>query len=97
MVATLPWSVMAGGHAVTFGATGIHYARQGVGRMWTAVAGTTLGAVGLAGVHSLVGFAQPYPIRTVFVTLTWSMSDTRTVTFISQSPARGRVSALAPQ
>ncbi|MCD7440036.1 hypothetical protein K4B79_17610 [Streptomyces lincolnensis] len=57
MAATLPWSVMAGGLAVTFGATGIHYARQGIGRMWTAVTGTTLGAVGLAGVYTLVGFA----------------------------------------
>ncbi|ANS66343.1 hypothetical protein SLINC_4119 [Streptomyces lincolnensis] len=57
MFATLPWSLIAGGLAVTFGASGIHYARQGIGRMWTAVAGTTLGAVGLVGVYTLIGFA----------------------------------------
>ncbi|MFI9170435.1 hypothetical protein [Streptomyces lincolnensis] len=56
MFATLPWSLIAGGLAVTFGASGIHYARQGIGRMWTAVAGTTLGAVGLVGVYTLIGF-----------------------------------------
>jgi hypothetical protein len=57
MFATLPWSLIAGGLAITLGASGIHYARQGVGRMWTVVAGTTLGVVGLAGVYTFIGFA----------------------------------------
>ncbi|MCF3131226.1 hypothetical protein [Streptomyces olivochromogenes] len=51
----LPWSIITGGLAITFGAAGIHYARQGIGRMGTAVAGTTLGAIGLAGVLTLFG------------------------------------------
>jgi hypothetical protein len=50
----LPWSVIASGLALTFGVMGIHYARQGTGRMGTAVAGTTLGAIGLAGVITLI-------------------------------------------
>lgn len=51
----LPWSIIAGALALTFGVMGMHYARQGTGRMWTAVAGTTLGAIGLAGAITLVG------------------------------------------
>lgn len=47
--AALPFAVLASGLAVTFGAAGIHYAaRHRIGRLWTAVAGTALGAVGLA-------------------------------------------------
>ncbi|MFF5977801.1 hypothetical protein ACFY78_02985 [Streptomyces olindensis] len=45
----IPWTVIAGALAITFGAMGIHYARQGTGRMWTAAAGTTLGTVGFLG------------------------------------------------
>lgn len=54
MLAVLPWSFIAAPLALTFGLTGIHYARRGIGRMWTAVAGTTLGAVGLAGLLTLI-------------------------------------------
>ncbi|MFI1762545.1 hypothetical protein ACH41H_10935 [Streptomyces sp. NPDC020800] len=54
MLAVLPWSFIAGPLAVTFGIAGIHYARQGVGRMGTAVAGTVLGAVGVAGFLTLI-------------------------------------------
>jgi len=52
--ATLPWAFMAGALAVTFGTWGIHHARHGSGRLWTAVAGTTLGAVGCAGTITLL-------------------------------------------
>ncbi|CAL9300995.1 hypothetical protein ABZ568_03050 [Streptomyces olindensis] len=45
----IPWTVIAGALAITFGAMGVHHARQGTGRMWTAAAGTTLGTVGLLG------------------------------------------------
>ncbi|MFF7310494.1 hypothetical protein [Streptomyces sp. NPDC008137] len=45
----IPWTVLAGALAITFGAMGMHYARKGMGRLWTAAAGTTLGAVGLFG------------------------------------------------
>lgn len=55
MFATLPWSLIAGGLAVTFGAAGMHYARQGVGRMWPATLGILLGAVGLLGIAALLG------------------------------------------
>jgi hypothetical protein len=51
---TLPWAIIAGALAVTFGAWGTHYARRGTGRLWTAVAGTTLGAVGCAGTVALL-------------------------------------------
>ncbi|MGW2743015.1 hypothetical protein [Streptomyces sp. NPDC001450] len=54
MLAVLPWSFIAAPLAVTFGLAGIHYARRGIGRMWTAVAGTTLGAVGVAGILTLI-------------------------------------------
>ncbi|MFE1310908.1 hypothetical protein [Streptomyces sp. NPDC058755] len=42
-----PWTFLAGCFAVTFGAMGIHYARQGTGRLWTATAGAVLGGAGL--------------------------------------------------
>jgi hypothetical protein len=51
---TLPWAFIAGALAVTFGVWGIHYARQGTGRLWTAVAGTTLGAMGCSGTFTLL-------------------------------------------
>ncbi|MFF4036677.1 hypothetical protein [Streptomyces sp. NPDC001816] len=54
MLAVMPWSFMAAPLALTFGLAGIHYARKGIGRMWTAVAGTTLGATGLAAVLTLL-------------------------------------------
>ncbi|MFI7012735.1 hypothetical protein [Streptomyces sp. NPDC050164] len=54
----IPWTVIAGALAITFGVMGIHYARRGTGRMWTATAGTILGAAGFFGT----------------VTLLWSMS-----------------------
>ncbi|MEU6085334.1 hypothetical protein ABZ865_00745 [Streptomyces sp. NPDC047085] len=53
MLAVLPWSFIAAPLALTFGLAGIHYARRGIGRMGTAVAGTALGAVGMAGVLTL--------------------------------------------
>ncbi|MER6072777.1 hypothetical protein ACFYZB_10705 [Streptomyces sp. NPDC001852] len=43
-----PWSLLAGGFAVTFGAMGVHYADRGIGRLWTSVVGIVLGSVGLA-------------------------------------------------
>ncbi|MFI9050820.1 hypothetical protein [Streptomyces sp. NPDC053427] len=52
---TFPWALIAGGLAVTFGAAGIHYARHGIGHLWAATAGTTLGALGLAGTLALFG------------------------------------------
>ncbi|MFI9803332.1 hypothetical protein ACIHEJ_02980 [Streptomyces sp. NPDC052301] len=48
MFVLLPWSLIAGGLAVTFGAMGIHYAGLGAGRLWASVTGTVLGATGLA-------------------------------------------------
>lgn len=48
-VITLPWAILAGALAVTFGVAAVHYARQGIGRMWTAIAGTVLGGAGFAG------------------------------------------------
>ncbi|MFF7352226.1 MULTISPECIES: hypothetical protein [Streptomyces] len=50
----LPWSLLAGGLAVTFGAMGAHYAGRGIGRLWTSVAGIVLGAIGLADLLLLV-------------------------------------------
>lgn len=50
-----PFALIAGGLAVTFGAAGMHYARQGTGRMWPATLGTTLGTVGLLGIATLLG------------------------------------------
>lgn len=38
---------IAGGLAVTFGLMGVHHARRGPGRMWTAVPGAVLGTIGL--------------------------------------------------
>lgn len=52
--ATFPWAILAGALAVTFGVAAVHYARQGIGRMWTAIAGTTLGGAGFAGVVALL-------------------------------------------
>ncbi|MFE2432707.1 hypothetical protein ACFXJ5_39125 [Streptomyces sp. NPDC059373] len=52
--ATLPWGIIAGALAVTFGAMGIHHARRGAGRLWTAIAGTTLGAIGFTGAVTLI-------------------------------------------
>ncbi|MFI9587862.1 hypothetical protein ACIHCQ_40075 [Streptomyces sp. NPDC052236] len=52
--AALPWAIIAGALAVTFGAAGIHYARHGTGRLWTAIAGTTLGAIGFTGATTLI-------------------------------------------
>lgn len=37
------------------------------------------------------------PIRTPRSTVTWSMSETRTVSFIVQAPSRGRVRSLEAQ
>ncbi|MEU0370165.1 hypothetical protein ABZ070_07860 [Streptomyces sp. NPDC006283] len=51
---TLPWGAIAGALAVTLGLAGIHYARNGIGRLWTAVAGTTLGAIGFTAATTLV-------------------------------------------
>ncbi|KMS75784.1 hypothetical protein ACM01_08500 [Streptomyces viridochromogenes] len=50
-----PFALIAGGLAVTFGAAGMHYARQGIGRMWPATLGTVLGTVGLLGIAVLLG------------------------------------------
>jgi hypothetical protein len=50
-----PFALIAGGLAVTFGAAGMHYARQGVGRMWPAALGIMLGTVGLLGIAALLG------------------------------------------
>ncbi|MEU0841572.1 hypothetical protein ABZ370_19170 [Streptomyces sp. NPDC005962] len=50
MFFTFPWTIITGGLAIALGAMGIHHARRGAGRLWTAVAGTTLGGIGFAGV-----------------------------------------------
>ncbi|MFE6405571.1 hypothetical protein ACFVOR_01400 [Streptomyces sp. NPDC057837] len=50
----IPWSMPAGALAVTFGAMGMHYARKGTGRMWTAATGTVLGAAGFLGTFILL-------------------------------------------
>ncbi|NBE51801.1 hypothetical protein [Streptomyces boluensis] len=44
----LPVTIIAGGLAITFGATGMHYARTGIGRMWTTTLGTVLGVASFA-------------------------------------------------
>lgn len=49
-----PWTVLAGALAITFGAMGMHYARKGMGRLWTAATGTVLGAAGLIGTFTLL-------------------------------------------
>jgi hypothetical protein len=51
---TLPWTIIAGGLAIALGAMGIHHARRGAGRLWTAIAGTALGGIGFAGVVALL-------------------------------------------
>ncbi|MGW1893950.1 hypothetical protein ACWCP6_27400 [Streptomyces sp. NPDC002004] len=53
-LAAFPWAIITGGLAVTLGMAGVHCARLGVGRMWTATAGTTLGLIGLAGTFTLI-------------------------------------------
>ncbi|MGW3989016.1 hypothetical protein [Streptomyces sp. NPDC004830] len=72
----IPWTVLAGALAVTFGVMGLHHARTGTGtgtgtdtgtgtspgtgtgkatgRMWTAAAGTALGAAGVLGTAVLL-------------------------------------------
>ncbi|WDV53907.1 hypothetical protein PV963_27900 [Streptomyces coeruleorubidus] len=50
----IPWTVIAGALAITFGVMGIHYARRGTGRMWTATAGGVLGAAGFIGTATLL-------------------------------------------
>ncbi|MET9392756.1 hypothetical protein ABZY20_20575 [Streptomyces sp. NPDC006624] len=50
----IPWSVLTGALAVTFGATGVHYARKGTGRLWTAATGMALGAAGFCGTVTLL-------------------------------------------
>ncbi|MER5851765.1 hypothetical protein ABT126_33285 [Streptomyces sp. NPDC002012] len=52
--ATFPGAIIAGALAVTLGAAGIHYARHGTGRLWTAIAGTTLGTIGVVGTITLI-------------------------------------------
>ncbi|MEU1847934.1 hypothetical protein ABZ499_01295 [Streptomyces sp. NPDC019990] len=49
-----PWTVLAGALAVTFGAMGLHYARKGMCRLWTAATGMALGAAGFFGTVSLL-------------------------------------------
>jgi hypothetical protein len=49
-----PWTVLAGALAMTFGAMGLHYARRGMGRVWTAAAGAVLGAIGFTGTATLI-------------------------------------------
>ncbi|MGX1886639.1 hypothetical protein [Streptomyces sp. NPDC055287] len=51
----LAFAVIAGPLALIFGVAGIHYAHHGIGRLWTAIAGTTLGAVGFGSTITLVG------------------------------------------
>jgi hypothetical protein len=50
----IPWTVLAGALAMTFGAMGLHYARKGLGRMWPAATGATLGAIGFIGTATLL-------------------------------------------
>ncbi|MEG8277020.1 hypothetical protein [Streptomyces sp. AHA2] len=50
----IPWTVLAGALAVTFGLTGLHHARAGTGRLWPAAAGTALGAAGVLGTAVLL-------------------------------------------
>ncbi|GHD12277.1 hypothetical protein GCM10010313_36320 [Streptomyces violarus] len=50
----IPWTVIAGALAMTFGAMGIHYARKGTSRLWTAATGTALGTAGFIGTITLL-------------------------------------------
>ncbi|GAA2949304.1 hypothetical protein ACWKT3_31600 [Streptomyces violaceus] len=50
----IPWTVIAGALAMTFGAMGIHYARKGTGRLWAAATGTALGTAGFIGTVTLL-------------------------------------------
>ncbi|MFE5401220.1 hypothetical protein ACFQ9Z_07390 [Streptomyces sp. NPDC056580] len=54
MFTVMPWSWLTGGLAVAFGLAGVRYARRGIGRMWPAVTGTVLGALGLGGFFFLL-------------------------------------------
>ncbi|MEU4891173.1 hypothetical protein AB0B12_03715 [Streptomyces sp. NPDC044780] len=54
VLVTLPWAILAGALAVALGAMGVHHARRGTGRLWAAVAGTALGAIGCAGTTALL-------------------------------------------
>ncbi|GGT40580.1 hypothetical protein GCM10010207_45750 [Streptomyces atratus] len=49
-----PWAIIAGALAVTLGTAGIHYACHDTGRLWTAIAGTTLGIIGFVGTMTLI-------------------------------------------
>ncbi|MFC8567892.1 hypothetical protein ACFUIW_19240 [Streptomyces sp. NPDC057245] len=55
----VPWAVVAGALAVVLGATGVHHARRGNGRTWTAVAGTALGVVGFVGTAAVFWVSVP--------------------------------------
>lgn len=50
----LPWAVLGGALGITFGLAGVHQARHGIGRLWTALAGTVLSTVGFAGAVGLL-------------------------------------------
>ncbi|MGW4075525.1 hypothetical protein ACWELB_18755 [Streptomyces asiaticus] len=50
----LPWTIIGGALAVVLGAMGVHHARRGVGRLWVAVTGAALGAVGFFGTTALL-------------------------------------------
>ncbi|MEU9111010.1 hypothetical protein AB0D04_04205 [Streptomyces sp. NPDC048483] len=50
-----PMAIIAGGLAATLGAAGIHYACHGTGHLWTAIAGTALGILGLACALTFMG------------------------------------------
>ncbi|WP_328411510.1 hypothetical protein OG542_15630 [Streptomyces violaceus] len=50
----IPWTVIAGALAMTFGAMGIHYARRGTGRLWAAATGAALGTTGFIGTVTLL-------------------------------------------
>ncbi|MFD5386800.1 hypothetical protein ACFWMG_17995 [Streptomyces sp. NPDC127074] len=53
-IVTLPLTIIGGALAAVLGAMGIHHARRGVGRLWTAIAGTALGVVGFYGSTALI-------------------------------------------
>ncbi|MBI0299287.1 hypothetical protein JBE04_33725 [Streptomyces sp. PRKS01-29] len=54
VLVSLPWTIIAGGLAVALGSMGVRHARRGAGRLWVAVAGTVLGAIGFAGTATLL-------------------------------------------
>lgn len=53
--ATLPWVILAGALAVTFGLAGIHCASRGIGHLWIATAGVILGTIGLVSTIAFIG------------------------------------------